>query len=85
MPNALKVKDLVNNVVLEPEVFDYVVVATGHYSTPHVPHFEVITVDGAYQIVNVTTILRGSTSFLDVSCTPTTSGGPRSLPASDCC
>ena len=42
MPNALKVKDLVNNAVLEPEVFDYVVVATGHFSTPHVPHFEVI-------------------------------------------
>jgi len=37
---SVKVKDLVNNAVLEPEVFDYVVVATGHYSTPHVPHFE---------------------------------------------
>ena len=45
MPNPLKVKDLVNNTVLEPEVFDYVIVATGHYSTPHVPHFEVLIID----------------------------------------
>ena len=34
------VKDLENNVVLEEERFDYVVVSSGHYSTPHVPSFD---------------------------------------------
>jgi len=33
------VKDLVNDRVLEPERFTHVIVASGHYSTPHVPTF----------------------------------------------
>ena len=34
------VKDLKKDEVLDEEVFDYVVVATGHFSTPNVPEFE---------------------------------------------
>jgi len=33
-------KDLVNDAVLEGERFDYVIVASGHYSTPHAPYFK---------------------------------------------
>ena len=33
------VKDLVKDKVLEGEEFDYVIVASGHYSTPNVPTF----------------------------------------------
>jgi len=33
------VKDLKNDVMLPPERFTHVVVASGHYSTPHVPSF----------------------------------------------
>jgi len=33
------VKDLLKDKVLEPEEFDYVIVASGHYSTPNVPTF----------------------------------------------
>ena len=33
------VKDLLKDKVLEPEEFDYVIVASGHYSTPNVPSF----------------------------------------------
>ena len=33
------VKDLVEDKVQEPEEFDYVIVATGHFSVPHVPDF----------------------------------------------
>ena len=33
------VKDLKKDEVLDEEVFDYVVVATGHFSTPNVPEF----------------------------------------------
>jgi trimethylamine monooxygenase len=36
---TLTVKDLVNDATLT-ETFDYVVVATGHFSTPNVPYFE---------------------------------------------
>ncbi len=34
------VKDLVKNVVLPTQTFDYVVVASGHFSVPNVPEFE---------------------------------------------
>jgi len=33
------VKDLVEDQVMEPEEFDYVLVCTGHFSVPHVPDF----------------------------------------------
>ena len=33
------VKDLAEDKVMEPEEFDYVIVATGHFSVPHVPDF----------------------------------------------
>ena len=36
---SVSVKDLVEDKVLEPEEFDYVIVATGHFSVPHVPDF----------------------------------------------
>jgi len=36
---TVSVKDLKNDVVIDGERFDYVVVASGHYSTPHVPTF----------------------------------------------
>ncbi len=36
---SVTVKDLVNNANTTEE-FDYVVVATGHFSTPNVPHFD---------------------------------------------
>jgi trimethylamine monooxygenase len=37
---TVSVKDLVNDLVLDSQNFDYVVVASGHYSVPNVPHFE---------------------------------------------
>ena len=63
----MKVKDLVNNAVLEPEVFDYVVVATGHYSTPHVPHFEVITVDDKFSL-ELQVMCHNDQFLMDVNC-----------------
>ncbi|MGB0846083.1 MAG: NAD(P)-binding domain-containing protein [Thiolinea sp.] len=36
---TVTVRDMVNN-VSSSEVFDYVVVSTGHFSTPNVPHFD---------------------------------------------
>ena len=33
------VKDLENDVILDAERFDYVVVSSGHYSTPNAPSF----------------------------------------------
>merc|ERR1712130_472688 len=36
---TVSVKDLKNDEVIDGERFDYVVVASGHYSTPHVPTF----------------------------------------------
>jgi len=37
---TVSVKDLKKDEVLEPERFDYVIVASGHYSVPHVPTFQ---------------------------------------------
>jgi len=37
---TVSVKDLAADQVLESEQFDYVVVASGHYSVPNVPNFE---------------------------------------------
>jgi len=36
---TVTVKDLESDTVKEPEKFDYVIVASGHYSVPHVPTF----------------------------------------------
>ena len=36
-------KDLLNDQVMQGEEFDYVVIATGHYSTPNVPEFDGLT------------------------------------------
>lgn len=37
------VKDLLNNQVMQGEEFDYVIIASGHYSTPNVPEFDGLT------------------------------------------
>jgi len=37
---TVSVKDLVTDEVQESQDFDYVIVASGHYSVPNVPHFE---------------------------------------------
>lgn len=37
---TVSVKDLVKDEVQESQDFDYVIVASGHYSVPNVPHFE---------------------------------------------
>ena len=37
---TVSVKDLVTDEVQESQDFDYVIVASGHYSIPNVPHFE---------------------------------------------
>ena len=37
---TILVKDLENDKVLDEERFDYVVVASGHYSFPEVPYFQ---------------------------------------------
>ena len=37
---TVSVKDLKTDVVKDGERFDYVVVASGHYSVPHVPTFQ---------------------------------------------
>ena len=37
------VKDLVKDEVMQGKEFDYVVVASGHYSTPNVPEFHGLT------------------------------------------
>jgi len=37
---SVSVKCLESNKVLDSETYDYVVVASGHYSVPNVPHFE---------------------------------------------
>ena len=34
------VKDLAKDEVMEGDTFDYVVVASGHYSTPNIPEFK---------------------------------------------
>ena len=36
---TVRVKDGIKNEMGEKETFDYVIVASGHYSTPHVPSF----------------------------------------------
>ena len=36
---TVRVKDGIRNEMEEAEKFDYVVVASGHYSVPHVPEF----------------------------------------------
>ena len=37
---TVRTKDGVKNEMDPPEVFDYVVVASGHYSVPHIPNFD---------------------------------------------
>ena len=36
---TVKVKDLVNDQFLPAQTFDYVIIATGHFSVPHLPDF----------------------------------------------